>query len=428
MSFLRQRQWDKMRILLNHAYQSVPYYRQQMDKVGLKPDDIRCREDWSHLPLLSKNDLRHHLEELVSTDYASKHLYQTSSGGSTGEPVRFYLDERRRRMAGTETHWIHTWCGWREGEPIARLWGAPEKTVHVSGIRHFFRRLILEPGFLIDAYSLNQATLNNFVDAYRRWSPTLVIGYAQALGELANFLLEEKIELPSCRAVVSSAELLNQHNAELIRRAFKAPLMDRYGCREVSLIACQCPQAQKDYHINMFRIFLELLDDDNQPVEPGASGRVVVTDLANFGMPLIRYDLGDRAKWSSSPGCVCGWDSERLSNLEGRTCDFLFRSDGTKIHGLYINVLVWEVPQIVRYRLCQESLEQVVLDYIENEPVPAAKLLWLQARLRETLGQQMDITLRKVETLPKSKSGKHQYIDCHIDPAEAPATPSRKQN
>lgn len=415
---LKELQWKKVKSLIDHAYESVPFYRQQMNDLGARPSDIRTPDDFRKLPTLSKRDLRKRQKDLLSTKYASDSLRESWSGGSTGEPVRFYLDRRRVRLSTTDEIWADGWSGWKIGEPIARLWGASEATRPVSSYRRLIRRYVLNPGFMIEAYDLTRGTFVHFVDNYRRWSPTLIVGYASALRALSEFLLVEGLKLLPPKVVISSAELLDENTRLLIERAFCCPVMDRYGSREMGLMACQCLEGRQ-YHVNMQRIYLELITDQGKEASENESEKVVVTDLGNYGMPLIRYEIGDRARLSLKRQCACGRRSECLSLIEGRTVDFLIASDGKKVHGLYFNRHIFKVRGVSQYRLVQESRHVVRLQVIENEPITSEQIEGLIRLIREKIGENATVEFEKVASLPKTPSGKLRYVECHVRPDES---------
>jgi phenylacetate-CoA ligase len=270
---------------------------------------------------------------------------------------------------------------------------------------------------MIEAYDLTRETFVHFVDNYRRWSPTLIVGYASALRALSKFLLVEGLKLLPPKVVISSAELLDENTRLLIERAFCCPVMDRYGCREMGLIACQCLEGRQ-YHVNMQRIYLEVITDHSKGAPEDESGKLVVTDLGNYGMPLIRYEIGDRGRLSLRRQCECGRQSECLSLIEGRTVDFLIASDGRKVHGLYFNRHIFKVSGVSQYRLVQESRDLIRLQVIENGPVTIEQIEGLIRLIREKIGENITVQFEKVASLPKTSSGKLRYIECHVHPDE----------
>jgi phenylacetate-CoA ligase len=252
-----------------------------------------------------------------------------------------------------------------------------------------------------------------FVDNYLKWSPTLVVGYALTLRALSEFLLTKGIGLTSPKAVISSAELLDVNTQQLIQKAFRCPVIDRYGSRETGLIACQCLE-QQGYHVNMMRIYLEIVDEKGQDISQHDSGEILVTDLANYGMPLIRYQIGDRARWSQKNYCSCGRNFELLSTIEGRTFDYLITSDGKKIHGLYFNKYLFTVPEISHYRLVQESHDFIRLQIVENKPLADTKIEQIRTVIRDKIGENVIVQIERVSHIKKGASGKLCYIENHL--------------
>ncbi len=411
---LKELQWKKVKLLIEHAFDSVPFYRQQMNELGVHPSDICTLDDFKKLPLLTKRDLREREKDLISSKYSLASLRASQTGGSTGEPVKVYMDQRRIRLATTDEIWADGLSGWKIGEPIARLWGAPEIGRVVSKPRRLFRRYLLNPGYMIEAYDLDRETFLSFVDNYCKWHPTLIVGYASSLRELSQFLLAEGLKLVSPKAVISTAELLDEHTRCLIEEAFRCPVIDRYGSREMGLIACQCVKGEK-YHVNMNRVYLEVIPD-NDETHLHKSGKIVVTDLGNFGMPLIRYEIGDRAQLSENHDCMCGIQSDCLDYLEGRIFDFLVTADGKKIHGLTFNRYIFQISGVSQYRLVQESRGLVRIQVIENQPIAAEQIDQLKVLIREKIGGNTKVEFEKVNSLPKTPSGKHRYIECHVLP------------
>ena len=412
---LKELQWKKVKLLIEHAFDSVPFYRQQMNELGVHPSDIGTPDDFKKLPLLTKRDLRERQKDLISNKYALASLRVSQTGGSTGEPVKVYMDQRRMQFATTDEIWGDGLSGWKIGEPIARLWGAPEIGRVVSWPRRLFRHHLLNPGYMIEAYDLNRETFLRFIDNYRKWHPTLIVGYASSLRELSQFLLAEGVKLVSPKAVISTAELLDEHTRCLIKEAFRCPVIDRYGSREIGLIACQCGKGEK-YHVNMNRVYLEVIPDNDNETHLDKSGKIVVTDLGNYGMPLIRYEIGDRAQLSENHECICGMQSDYLDYLEGRMFDFLVTADGRKIHGLTFNRHIFQIPGVSQYRLVQESRNLLRIQVIENKPIAGEQIDQLKVLIGEKIGGNTKVEFEKVNSLPKTPGGKYRYIECHVLP------------
>ncbi len=410
---LKEVQWTRLKALIRHAYDTVPFYRKEIRKFGIHPTRIQDPDDFAKLPILTKTHVRERQKDLISTKYEVQSLSATQTGGSTGEPVKVYLNKRRIRLETTDQIWANQLSGWRIGEPVGYLWGAPEVAPPVHPFRQLARRHLLNPGFLTKAYDLNTETFMNFIAMYRRWRPTLVIGYASSLRALSEFLIHETVKLFSPKAVISSAELLDENTRQLIQKAFGCPVIDRYGSREVGLIACQCIKG-RFYHLNMHRVYLEIVSENGKDAGLDKSGKILVTDLANFGMPIIRYEIGDVGRWSPQKSCTCSRQSDCLTSIEGRTFDFLVTSDGKKIHGLCFNRDIFSIPGISQYRLVQESPTLVTVQVVQNDNFHQESITSLQHSIKEKLGSDVLVRFEPMDRLPKTPSGKIRYIECKV--------------
>jgi len=415
---LKAWQWGCLKKLLDHAWKTVPAYRERFQRSGLHPEEIKTAEDFRKLPTLSRDELRALGPRLLSADYRKEDLVLRRSGGSTGEPVAVYLEPRRRRLATTEEIWADRWSGWKPGEPVARIWSTHGRPAG-AWLRRWFRSHVLDPGFIIDACQLAEPSLKAFVRRYMAHRPGLVVGYASSLRMLGEFLVSKDIHLPPPHAVISSAELLDEHTRAVLNRTFRCPVVDRYGCREAGLIACQC-RPDGRYHVNTCRIYLEILDEHDQPAEEGKGGRVIVTDLGNLAMPLIRYELGDRAAWAIGRKCPCGSAAECLDHLEGRTTDFVWSAAGYPIHRAWFNSLLLSIPGLRQYHLVQESTGSVMIEIVESSPVPADRLREACSWIRQAISGEVSVRVARRERLQQTPSGKYRYVESRL-----PAPPTR---
>jgi len=418
---LKAYQWQRLAALLARAWHTVPFYRRRMEQAHLAPRDVRTEQDFQRMAVLTRADLLDNGEQMISSCSPRCRLQRRLSAGSTGQPVGVYLDARRLRLSVTEEIWADGWSGWRPGEPVAQIWGDDGRDGGAGLLRRWVRGHVLSPGFVVDARRLDRGSFAEFVRYYRSWRPRLVVAYASALRLLSEFLLEERISLEAPRAVISSAELLDESTRALAERAFASPVLDRYGCREAGLLAFQCGRCGR-YHVNMLRIYLEIVRDDGRAAAPGECGRVLLTDLGNFAMPLIRYEVGDLASWAPGRSCPCGTGAECLGKIEGRTSDFLCSPRGDRIHRAYFNSLILSVPGVRQYRLVQESLRSVRLEVVRSGSTEPAALGDLCEKIRQALGGDCEVRLCRRSDLPRTASGKQRYVESLVSNPPAMAT------
>ena len=298
-------QLRKLQRIVQHAYVHVPFYRDRLRAAGVHPEDIRSLADVAVLPLLSKDDVRKHLFfDLFADNHRKRDMLRVATSGSTGEPFVTYADRYQLEMRFATTLRALEWTGWRFGDRQARLWPDAFDLTSTQRVREridslFMRRLS------VPAFELSPATLEQWVAKLRRHKPYLLDGYAESLNLLASYLENGGNSGLAPKAVMSSAQTLPEAVRKQIENGLDTRVFDKYGSREFSGIAYQCEVGQ-DYHVMDESYVVELLVDE-RPAKAGEIGEVVVTDLNNFSVPLIRYRLGDLAlAVDQSEVCACG--------------------------------------------------------------------------------------------------------------------------
>ncbi len=355
---------------------------------------------------IDRADLQRDADRMVPEGTDRARLRVNATGGSTGEPVRFYQGPGYWDHAHAAELAVLAWWGVRIGDRTAAVWGADREFTELSAKERSalrFRRYRL-----LNAFDLDPARLDRFVDMLSRWRPAYVLGYAGALDLLAARVLERGVTAIRPRAVRSSAEVLSEAARERIARAFSAPVYDFYGCREVNNLAAECP-AHRGLHVLEATRVVEVVDAAGRPLPAGAEGRVVVTDLVNTAMPLVRYATGDLAVAAEGP-CPCGRTYARLERITGRTSDFVVTPDGRRLHGEVFSHLFYELPGVRRFQLRQELPAAVEL-ILEADPAgPAPDLGRVREGLERILGPGVAAGIRVVDTLPPSPSGKRRFV------------------
>ncbi len=404
---LEKQQSARLASLVKHAYETTDYYRKTMDRAGVSPDDINTAEKLTLLPTVSKAELQAHAESMKSQAYDSADLIADSSGGSTGVPTNFYKDLERHRLRRADQIRHDQWCGWKLGEPYALLWGAQKDLSMVQSFRERIISRYVDRAELFDAFEMRAEDIPAIVAGMRRHAPTMLIGYAKALALFCRLLEETGTDFPlKLEGVISSAESLTEDDRKLVEKTLRCKVLNRYGSREVGLVASECDR-QEGLHVNFENVIVEVLDGD-QPVAPGESGELVVTDLRNLGMPMIRYRMGDVGAYQEE-ACSCGRALPMLAKVEGRVSDFFIAADGTRVHGEYFTHLFYGVPQVKRFQFVQESLELVTIRLVSDEPELDAYVRPAIDKTREILGGNVDVKIERCEAIPPTASGKFMF-------------------
>ena len=405
-------QLAKLRRLLQHAYVHVPYYRRAMQAAGLRPDDIESLDDLARVPLLSKDDVRKHLHfDLFSDNHVKRDMHRVATSGSTGEPFVTYADRHQLEMRFATTLRAAEWTGWRFGDRQVRLWHQTLGMSRTQVIRERIDALFMRRLF-IPAFEIGESTLDDFVARIRAHRPVLVDGYAESFNFLASYVREGGRAGFSPKAVMSSAQALPDGVRDAIEREFHTTVYDKYGSREFSGIAYQCGESH-DHHVMDESYVVELLVD-GRPARPGEVGEVVITDLNNYSVPLIRYRIGDLAvAVDQSVPCACGRAMSRIGRIEGRTLAIVHCGNGVWIPGSLFSHLFKDYEYAVRYfQIVQDRKGGFTLRIVRNTQFTDAALDEILREPRRYVGDatQTEITIEDVDEIPLLKTGKRSPV------------------
>lgn len=392
-------QWVKLQKLISHCWQQVPYYRERWTSLGIgHPGDIRSPSDYAGLPVLTKQEVRDNFERLKAHSLRDRLLYKTT-GGSTGEPLTIgYTRESYERRTAVMFRG-YGWAGAKLGRRVLQLWGAgPGPQPLKESLHHaaFNRRVV-------NVFTMSDANMGGYAEEVNRFRPEVIVAYVASVVRLSQWLLDNGLPVHRPKAVLCAAEPLHDHQRELIERAFGCPVYNTYGCREFMLIASECEQ-RAGLHVNADHLCVEL----GEPVFAGVDGenprQVLITDLHNYGMPLLRYANGDIA--SPRHGhCSCGRGLPMLGKVNGRSMDALRTPQGHYI-GEYLEYLIFNTPGIARFQALQQRLDEIEISVVRQAGFEESSLQQIQADMRKAFGEGVRLSFRYAEDIPLTPSGK----------------------
>lgn len=399
---LRQFQWTELQRLLQHVFSSVPYYQRKYADAGIKLEDIRTLEDFSRLPPLTRTEVNEHREELRSTAFQRK-LLPHATGGSTGQPTRFYitLDSYDWRTASWSR--AYSWSGCRLGERTLYLWGAPVgrqsafRKAKLS-VYHWARRELI-----FSTFSQNPDTWEQIYRAALRFRPAFVIGYVSSIEEFARFLIDTNRKLSGVHSVIAAAEPVYEPTRELVARAFGTPLFNTYGSREFMSIAAECSE-HKGLHLNSENLLVQTDSPER------TSGEVLVTDLHNYGMPFLRYCIGDAATLETSVRCNCGRGLPLIRSIEGRVLDVIRTRSGRVVPGEVFPHVLKEVPEILEFQVKQETPDELVLHVVLHDSLSPSSEQLIRREVEKHFHSEVKLTIRRTERIERTPSGKRRVI------------------
>ena len=398
-----QLQWHKLQRLLAHAYTNVPFYRHRFDAAQITPRDIRTPADMQHIPLLTKQDLRQHIDQLTAANVNPRQLQRNATGGSTGEPVAFFNDRADLDYRSAVTLRNCRWAGLEPGECHVMLWGSAFDLSLYASFRGRLTNWALNRHTL-PAFELTAERLRRYVSEIHRLEPYLITGYSSALELLARYIAESNTPFAPCRlrAVTSTAETLRPDQRRFISEVYGHPVFDRYGSREIGLVAHEC--AHHRMHVNAESIYVEVVQD-GEPRPAGEFGELAVTALNNFGFPFIRYLIGDAGRLSDDQ-CPCGRGLPVLDRLLGRVHDILVTPDGRFLPGEFFPHLFKEIQGVDRFQVVQKELDRLIIRIAANEAYRPQDTDFLLEKTRHVVGEQMQIEFEFVDRLEALPSGK----------------------
>lgn len=401
----------KLNLLLQHAYTTSGWYKSQMQAQGINPSQQQFSlADLQRFPITTKTDIRENTNAFISSQYAKASLKKAKTGGSTGVSLNLFFDERCQQYRNAAQMFADGLAGWELGDRVAAVWGNPPVA---HSLKEKLRGWLLERTIYLDTMDLNPASMHAFVNHWHSYQPQMVFGHAHSIYRFAQFLLDNHITQLRPKGIVTTSMMLLEQERRVIEAAFGCPVTNRYGCEEVGLIAVECEQHQ-GMHINSSQIILECLDGNNQPCAPGEPGKIVITDLNNYAMPLIRYRVEDVGTLSTQP-CTCGRHLPLLQKLEGRVADFLKKTDGGQVAGVsLVERTLTRISGIQQMQLVQESLEEITIHRVKGPEYQPTTDAELTAELQRVFGNQVHFLIKDVSAIPQEKSGKYRFSICKI--------------
>ncbi len=390
ISAFQQSQLEK---LLRHAYRTTPYYRELFKA---EPSDI------SQIPPLEKRHIREQLARLCSEAVPQQHRIKNATGGSTGEPLTFYQDRNYWNQRNLSVYYFDQWAGWNFGERQLIIWGALSDMGSPREWRHqlnnFWRN-----HYWLNGFHLTDLRMRTTFQQMDKSPPQTILAYPSSLYQFARFIFENGLKPRwDLKGIISSAEMLHSHHRDLAETVFSTKVYNRYGGREVGLIAMECEEGR--LHINCRDLYLEI-DSPDPYTEPGD---ILITQLNNYAMPFIRYRIGDIGRLSDA-SCPCGSPLPVLAELLGRSTATFRTRTRTLIHAGYFTQQFYNVVGLEQFQLIQETLKHCVLKVVVNTQWTEAARRYMVQKIQEALGADVIVTIEFVKEIPLPTSGKREF-------------------
>jgi phenylacetate-CoA ligase len=412
-----RRQWDspddlaqyrdeRIRELIRHCYDNVPYYHRVMSERKLTPDDIQNSDDLQKMPVLNREEVRLNISQLKAANANGRHLVRGHTNGTTGSPLEILWDKHACLMKNVVDWRQKSVAGVKPGDKIAFFFGR-EVVPKERRRPPFWRENRVLNHMFYSTYHLSSRNAKIFAEALRDFNPKAVEGYPASLYIIASFLNSINETLP-VDCVFCTSEPLFPHYREVIEKAFACKVYDFYGMAERVIFSSEC-EYHDGKHINSDYGFTEIHNADGEPAAPGEMGRIVATGLHNYGMPLIRYQTSDFTAMRPEI-CECGRGFPLMENITARDVAILTATDGRLIIPAIMSGIYDSVAAISELQLVQEERDLIVVNLVRRPGYSTKDEHYLTGELKRLFGADMRLELNYIDDIPRTQAGKYRWM------------------
>jgi phenylacetate-CoA ligase len=404
-SELEKMQLKAFRKILKYAYENVAFYHRRFNAAKIKPEDIQSIEDMQRLPILTKKDVQRNFDSLVSRNVRMEMCKKETTSGTTGTPLTFIAEKRASGImsANKLRHQVEN------GSRLFR-----DKYVLLLPARGFSRKRTYLGGFLARLGFLRrrlmdaQEPVEDVMEKLISFGPDVIDSLPSFFLLLAKEM-EKRGEVIHPRHIFGSGELLDTVSRRFINSAFNVDMLDVYGCTEAGNIAWECSE-HAGYHTNIDLVVTEFVKDEEH-VTMGEAGKIILTPLWNYAMPLIRYEIGDVGR-PSSERCPCGRGLPLMEVIEGRYEDFIVLPSGRMISPYVTSRYFENVEGIDEYRIIQQARSNFIIQLVLREGRNNDIFLRLEDTFKKELGEDLTISIEAVDSIPKNGKLRHVVSNC----------------
>lgn len=397
-AFKNEMKWK----IYHHHYKNNPSYNKFVES---RP--ITC---WEDIPVMTKSAIQAPLSDRFSKGYSIKNSHLHNTSGSSGTPFFFAKDKYCHALSWAIIYDRFEWHGIKNGKDLqARFYGIPKG--RISGFKERIKDLI-SARVRFPIFDLSDKVLDQFFKSFMTSPYVYVNGYTSSLVMMAKYCIEKNITIksvcPTLKKVFTTSEVCDDLDKKILENGFGVPVINEYGAAELDLIGFE--DQNGDWLVNYETLFVEILDENNEPVAEGQEGKVVVTSLYNKAMPFIRYELGDRAilkKQKKGPYQV-------LESVKGRTNDIAILPSGKKVPGLtfyYISKKLLEDGGFMKeFVIRQQKTNHFHYEYVANRKINAQEIKNVMSAMELYLEKGLEITFKKTDVIKRSASGKLKHF------------------
>ncbi|MFC1645690.1 phenylacetate--CoA ligase family protein [Candidatus Omnitrophota bacterium] len=418
LEFLEKSQWwsrqelenyqsEKLRPLIKHAYNNTVYYHRLFKENRLSPDDIKTVKDLAKVPILTKDIVREHFQEMIATNIDKNTLVRFSTSGTTGKPLIFFSEKRLEFFNFGPYMWRQYRWGGQEFNDLKALLGSHIFKPDRKGIKEIISYNPARNQLILSSYDINRKNSPLFAKALNKYKPQVIEAFPASLEALIGFFKEYGIKSPvQPKAIFTNSEVLYPWQRKLIGEYFGCEIFDVYCLEERVVIAAECEKHTKHHVFSEYGI-AELVENGHLVAE-GNSGEIVATSLNNYGMPFIRYNTKD-VGYFVKENCPCGRGLPLLGLIGGRKRNFVVSKSGS-----VISITIVDIPNttdnVGQFQFIQRKQGRLELKIVRKKDFSQADLEKIEKKVKEKFLDDMEVEISFVDSIAKTQAGKQPLL------------------
>lgn len=398
--------WEHRLKIVKYAYEHIPFYKKYYDSVGFKPSCLLSEKDWNNIPVVEKHHIRECSDMFINPNAPKSSLSYTTTGGSTGYPLRVGRD-RRFKLEVVAWRFLEWW-----GVSYADNTAITHRRIPHNMLQVLKNRFIWWPTkrVYLSATSMTDDQIKTFVENLEKKKIVWLTGYVGALERIAEYMETHGVKLTKLKLVWSTSAPLTELSRRKMESVFGCKVMDQYGCCEVSQIANQCPSSEH-LHVNCDFVHVDVVNQENRSVID-EEGDILVTDLYNYAFPIIRYRLGDRGCMLSER-CSCGKPFPLMKSVKGRISDAVYTPSGIYVDGSFLTTIFDEYSEYIdQFQIHQYKDYHVIISVKVKEAAPTninSILETVLLQMKQSVNNEIPMEIIKVDRITHDR-GKVRYV------------------
>lgn len=397
--------------LILHSFDNVPYYHKIFKKIKIMDGRTVDLSKFEQIPILTKEIIRKNHKELISKDYQKRKWSVNFSGGSTGEPVKHIQDDNYVKWANaTKFYYYNDILKFDEFKVKKIIFWGSERDLFENN-KEFKTTFLnwLSTSIFLNSFKMTEKDMAKYSEIINTHKPYLIRGYTGSLLTMARFIEKNHISIYTPKMIISAAETLTDKVRQEIEEAFGTKVYNTYGSREVGSLAGECKKGSM--HIFGFNNYVELLKFNRNDISEDQERRIIVTNLHNYSMPLIRYEIGDTAI-PRDESCACKNPLTTINQITGRITEHFILRDGTIIPAEFFIHLIGVACNkeiIKKFQVIQEDYEKIRIRIVLEKELKDPEKQEIEHKIQVVMTQQCKIIWDIVDDIPSTKSGKYLY-------------------